>query len=80
MIFQLPNLLLKETYLSFIGDAEAIIAAGEESFNREHELEIPVSRFATTVNSNCGFTGIRTFCDKVLHKNWIDTPSPGILN
>jgi len=26
-----------------VGDAAAIIAADEESFNREHELEIPVS-------------------------------------
>lgn len=71
---------MKEIYFFFIGDVEVIIAVGEESFNREYEFEILVSRFVIIVNSNCGFTGIRIFCDKVFYKNWIDILSLGILN
>lgn len=41
MFFVLAEFLFFDC-ICCVGDAAAIIAADEESFNREHELEIPV--------------------------------------
>lgn len=38
-------------FFGFLGDAAAIIAADEESFNRQHELELPV---CDSCLSSCG--------------------------